>query len=69
MLGDTAVETDETVKVDLSAPSNGALSDAQGVVTITNDDSALPPVVPVLSVDDATANPEGNSGTTPVTFT
>src|SRR5262249_40595898 len=44
--GDTTVESNETFVVNLSNPTNGAtISDAQGVVTITNDDtlSALNP--------------------------
>ena len=43
--GDTAAEADETVLVTLGSPTSAAILDAQGVVTITNDDSGTPPVV------------------------
>jgi hypothetical protein len=36
--GDTAVEADETFAVDLSAPVNASLADAQAIGTIANDD-------------------------------
>ncbi|HEX8140179.1 MAG TPA: Calx-beta domain-containing protein [Pyrinomonadaceae bacterium] len=38
--GDTLVEPDETFFVNLSAPTNATPSDAQGLGTITNDDTA-----------------------------
>lgn len=42
--GDTTVEANETFNVALSNATNGAtISDAQGVGTITNDDSVPPP--------------------------
>ena len=44
--GDTAVETDETFTMDLSAASGATLADASGQGTITNDDSAPPPPPP-----------------------
>jgi chitinase len=47
--GDTAVEGDETVFLNLSAPVGVTLTDAQGVGTILNDD------LPLLSVANATA--------------
>ncbi|HEY9285660.1 MAG TPA: Calx-beta domain-containing protein, partial [Pyrinomonadaceae bacterium] len=38
--GDAAVEPDETFFLNLTAPANAALGDAQGQATITNDDAA-----------------------------
>jgi subtilisin-like proprotein convertase family protein len=59
--GDMAIEPNETFFVNLSNPVNAAISDNQGVGTITNDDSAI-------SINDVSLN-EGNSGTTAFTFT
>jgi len=39
VLGDTTIETDETFLVDLSAPTNATLGDAQGTGTIGDDDA------------------------------
>jgi hypothetical protein len=61
IVGDTAVEPSETVLVDLTAPVNATIADAQGVVTITNDDTA--PALPAISIADR-AIAEGNAGTT-----
>jgi chitinase len=47
VLGDTAVELDETFLVNLSAAVNATVADGQGQGTITNDD------VPAVSVGDA----------------
>jgi len=58
--GDTAIEGNETVLVNLSSPSGALLGDAQGVGTITNDDG--------LRINDA-ATAEGHSGTKVLTFT
>jgi hypothetical protein len=44
VLGDTTWEPDETLVVNLSAPTNATIADAQGVGTITNDDA--PPAGP-----------------------
>ena len=63
VLGDTTFENDETFSVDLSNPANATISDAQGIGTITNDDSA-----PLVSVNDVTLL-EGDSGTTDFVFT
>src|SRR6185369_6497502 len=68
--GDLKVEGDETFNVNLSnARYNGAtdasrvdITDAQGVGTITNDDTAH------ITISDVTAS-EGNAGTTNFTFT
>ena len=62
--GDGTVEADESFNVNLSAPSNGAtLGTASAIGTILNDDSAFS--IAALDANKA----EGNSGTTPFTFT
>src|SRR6185369_592727 len=60
--GDTLNEADETFFVNLSNAANATIGDAQGVVTIVNDD--LPPA---LSISDAAVT-EGDSGTVPAVF-
>ncbi len=62
VVGDTVVEGSETFTVNLSSPSGASISDAQGVGTITNDDSAS------VSIADVTVV-EGSSGTTSASFT
>lgn len=52
VVGNTAVEEDETFQVVLSNPVNATLADAVAVVTILNDDTITPPVVPALSIGD-----------------
>ena len=43
IVGDTSVEPNETFVVNLTSPVNATIADAQGVITITNDDtSSLP---------------------------
>jgi hypothetical protein len=61
--GEDTFEPDETFFVNLSNASNATLLDAQGLGTITNDDTA-----PSFSINDVTMN-EGDSGTTSFTFT
>ncbi len=61
--GDTTFEPDETFFVDLSNPTNATILDAQGLGTITNDDTA-----PTISIGDVTVT-EGNAGTVNATFT
>ena len=60
ILGDTAVEPDETFFVNLTNPVNGSITDGQGQGTILNDDNTI-------SVSDVTLA-EGNSGTTAFNF-
>ena len=60
--GDTTHEANETFNVNLSNPVNATISDALGVATIQNDDSAT------LSISDVSIN-EGNSGPTSANFT
>jgi hypothetical protein len=59
----TAFENDETFTVNLTGPGNATIATATGVGTIQNDDPA-----PSLSINNVSL-PEGNSGTTPFTFT
>jgi hypothetical protein len=60
--GDTAVEPDESFSVSLSQPENATLGDASANVTIRDDDPLA------LSVSSPTVK-EGDTGTTPATFT
>jgi predicted extracellular nuclease len=65
VLGDVAVEPNETFVANLSNPTGGAvIGDAQGIGTINNDDAAI---VPGLSVADVSIT-EGNSGTSTMNF-
>ncbi|MFB2897894.1 beta strand repeat-containing protein, partial [Aerosakkonemataceae cyanobacterium BLCC-F50] len=56
--GDTKYESDETFEVKLSNPTNATIADDTGVGTIKNDDQ-----FPAISISNATAQNEGNSGT------
>jgi hypothetical protein len=60
--GDTAVEPDETLSVSVSDPSNATLDSSSATLTIHDDDPLA------LSVTSPTVT-EGNTGTTPATFT
>ena len=62
VIGDTTPEPDEAFFVNLSGAKNATIADGQGVVTIQDDDPRS------LSINDV-SGPEGNSGTTPFTFT
>jgi subtilisin family serine protease/subtilisin-like proprotein convertase family protein/DNA-binding cell septation regulator SpoVG len=64
VVGDLINENSETFFVNLSGAVNAAVSDSQGMATIT--DAADP--IPVLSVADAAIS-EGNSGTRNLIFT
>jgi hypothetical protein len=59
--GDRLAELAEDFFVNLSAPTNAALSDSQGVGTILDDE-------PLISIDSMTVT-EGNAGTVNATFT
>ena len=59
--GDRTVEADEQFYVNLSGATNAYLFDPQGVVTIVDDE-------PRVSIGNASVT-EGNSGTTPMSFT
>lgn len=62
---DTAVESDETLYLNLSAPTGGAtITDSQGVGTIENDDITNSPPV---AVNDSPSFPFGSSISIPVT--
>jgi chitinase len=67
VLGDTAVEPDETFTVKLANATNAALGAVTGTGTITNDDAA-PVTPPTISIANA-AVAEGNSGSTNMAFT
>ena len=71
VLGDTAVEPNETFQVVLSAPSGLTIADGTGQVTIANDDTTPPPpppLVPSVSIGDRSVT-EGASGTTTAALT
>ena len=61
--GDSATEQNETLTLTLANPINATISQTTATGTIVNDD-----VTPALSVAGAQVA-EGNSGTTPLTFT
>ena len=61
--GDTLDEANESYFVNLSNPSNAAVTDGQGLGTITDDDA-----MPALVIDDVTVT-EGDTGTTTANFT
>jgi hypothetical protein len=60
--GDVTTEPNETFFVNILNPSNAAISDGQGLGTITNDDA-----IPTVTINDPSLN-EGNSGTTSMVF-
>jgi hypothetical protein len=62
--GDEDLESDDTFTVQLSAPSNATLGDANGTGTIRNDD-ARSPATPALRASAASVV-EGHDGTTEV---
>jgi hypothetical protein len=61
--GDTKNEADEQFYVNLTAPTNATITDAQGLGTIVNNDPA-----PTLSINSVSVA-EGNTGTKNETFT
>ena len=61
--GDTLDEANESYIVNLSNPSNAAVTDGQGLGTITDDDA-----MPALVIDDVSVT-EGDTGTTNASFT
>ncbi len=61
--GDATFENTESFFVNLTAPTNATIADAQGVGTITNDDAA-----PTLAINDVSIV-EGNTGTQNLVFT
>lgn len=70
VLGDTTQESDETVKISLSSPSNAVLnssasSASSATLTIRDDDTPPPPV---LSIADASKT-EGDSGSSKAELT
>jgi hypothetical protein len=65
VIGDTAVEGNETLTITLSGASGAAIADASATGTIVDDDSAP---VRTLSIADAQLG-EGDSGTRAMSFT
>lgn len=59
--GDTVIETNEVLRVNLTSPTGGKIADQFAVGTIVNDDAKI-------SVANATVT-EGNSGTSDLAFT
>jgi hypothetical protein len=64
VIGDTAIEPDETFNVDLFSPTNGVIGDGRGVVTIRNDDGGR---TPPTARDDAYAATKNTRLDVPVT--
>src|SRR5205814_1916561 len=56
---DSKVEADETMSVHLLSTSFGAITNAIGNGTIVNDDAAGAPVVPNISIGDASVTEGG----------
>jgi glucose/arabinose dehydrogenase len=56
--GDVSDEPDETITVDLSAPSGATLADSQSIVTITDDDAA-----PTVAVGDVSVSEGATTAT------
>ena len=65
ILGDTAVEPDETFVVNLTGPINATIADGQATGTITNDDAAPPRSI----ASPTRRRPRGTPGTTAMAFT
>lgn len=63
IVGDQALEANETFSVTLSSPSNATIQDGVGIVTISDDDA-----LPTLTITDVSIA-EGHSGTSSATFT
>lgn len=64
VVGDTVVESNETLTVTLSNPSGATISRGAATGTIANDDVTSPPTI---SIADASRS-EGNSGTANMAF-
>lgn len=66
VVGDTEVEIDEELTVELSNARGATIGDSSGGIIITDDDDAVES--PKLRISDVTVN-EGDAGSTPATFT
>ena len=62
ILGDAAVEADETFTVNLTSPTGALFARSTATCTITNDDASPPPPMPAVTVSGGGAM-EGHSGT------
>lgn len=65
--GDTTPEADETFAVNLTAPTNATVADAQGIVTIVNDDQPVtvaPATLPAPTIGVAYSQAVSASGGT-----
>jgi chitinase len=60
IVGDTAIESDETFSINLRSPKKARIADGHGVVTIVNDDTRI-------NIDNVWLA-EGNTGTTSFNF-
>ncbi len=67
VIGDVAIEADETFTVTLTSPVHATLGNATDTVTILDNDP-LPTSVPIFDVADASKR-EGASGTSTLSFT
>ncbi len=68
IIGDTDPEPNETFSLTLSNPASATIAKATATGTILNDDTAIVPTNPTISISNASL-PEGNIGTTDMIFT
>ncbi len=61
VIGETAIENNETLKINLTSPTGATIADRSAIGTIVNDDARI-------SVSDASVT-EGNNGTSNLAFT
>jgi gliding motility-associated-like protein len=62
--GDTDIEANENFRIRITNATNATISDAVGIATITNDDTAAVDTISIADVSQA----EGDSGTTDFIF-
>lgn len=68
ILSDSLAEGNEIFSMNLGAPTNASLGTAQGIGTILNDDVAVDPNLPKLTIQDVSFK-EGNKGKKSAVFT
>ncbi|MGI9595764.1 MAG: Calx-beta domain-containing protein, partial [Acidimicrobiales bacterium] len=66
IVGDTVYEPTEQFTVTLSSPTNAIIGDGSGTITI-DDNEPIPPLVPNITVDDATTTETDGPSTVDVT--